>query len=134
MDTDTSLGEAVGILGPNTYDTPNNPGALDYIPCMAVPPVVAVAVGALETVSALVLVVPSKQQRNSYTPTTHSPSQIVVVFEKSLIGAEISLFSLKNLSHDQHDFPPTQYRGGEGVTFRTSIITALGVDLTFHVI
>jgi hypothetical protein len=51
----------------------------------------------LDSVSVVVVVVPSKPLRNYYTPTTHSPSQTAVVFEKSLIGAKISLSSLKNL-------------------------------------
>ena len=49
-----------------------------------------------DSVSAVV-VGPSMQLRNYYTPQRHSPSQTAVVFEKSLIGAKISLSSLKNL-------------------------------------
>ena len=66
----------------------------------------------------VVVVVPSKQLRNYYTPTTHSPSQTAVVFEKSLIGAKISLSSLKNLPPQiSMIFPKKSLgSGGEGLS------------------
>ena len=71
--------------GQNTQDTPYIPVAWSYTAYTL--PV------ALEEA-----VVPSKLPRKKYSPMNPSPLQTAVVFEKSPIGAKISLFSLKNLS------------------------------------